>query len=544
MAEESIGNLIPTKIPTLGTDADIQTALRMYHYGTESYALNSTANTNPASLPTQGIAKYIYDLRADVDSLEAASGIPEGTINAKGDLLVGVVNDEVGILSRGTNGFVLTVDTSATNYLAWKEVEVRADNSVPLSNKTLVSPKVTGSIFDSTNNELITLSSTSSAVNEITVTNAATGTAPSIASTGDNTDIDLLLVAKGTGVVKADGIEVVTISGSQTLTNKTISSITTNSQTLNFPAITGTDTLASLNLAQTIFNKTFDDSTTLFIDSGDSSAKVALLVNDTTASTINVTLPATAGTLALNNQTFFLGTTSVAINRSSGSLTLNGVSIDGNAATATSATSATTATNIAGGAANRIAYNTGSGTTGFIVAPGSANYLYWNGSSFTWATPSTGTSGVTSVGGTLPISSSGGTTPVISIRAASTTQTGAVQLSDSVSSTSTSLAATANAVKTAYDAASAVDSRFSSASTLSGTTGWISQGGGQAKLIALTWGRTLSAEPIVTTNPVTTATDTVYTSVEPGSYTVSGVVVRLWRPSVVDTRVMAIGVVS
>jgi hypothetical protein len=51
-----------------------------------------------------------------------------------------------------------------------------------------------------------------------------------------------------------------------------------------------------------------------------------------------------------------------------------------------SATSATTATNLAGGAANRIAYQTGSGTTGFATAPSASNQvLNWNGSAFTWS---------------------------------------------------------------------------------------------------------------------------------------------------------------
>ncbi len=59
-----------------------------------------------------------------------------------------------------------------------------------------------------------------------------------------------------------------------------------------------------------------------------------------------ITLPTTTGTVALNNQSFYIGTTQVAINRASGSLTLNGVSIDGNAATATSAGKST---NLTGG---------------------------------------------------------------------------------------------------------------------------------------------------------------------------------------------------
>jgi hypothetical protein len=53
---------------------------------------------------------------------------------------------------------------------------------------------------------------------------------------------------------------------------------------------------------------------------------------------------------------------------------------------ATTATTATTATNVAGGAANQIPYQTGSGATSFIPAPTVASTaLQWNGSSFTWS---------------------------------------------------------------------------------------------------------------------------------------------------------------
>jgi hypothetical protein len=65
-----------------------------------------------------------------------------------------------------------------------------------------------------------------------------------------------------------------------------------------------------------------------------------------------------------------------------------GIDITGAAASATSATSATTATNLAGGAANRIAVQTGSGATDFVTAPtSSGTYLSWNGTALTWASP-------------------------------------------------------------------------------------------------------------------------------------------------------------
>jgi hypothetical protein len=51
-----------------------------------------------------------------------------------------------------------------------------------------------------------------------------------------------------------------------------------------------------------------------------------------------------------------------------------------------SATSATTATNLAGGAANQIAFQSGAGATTFATAPSASNQvLNWNGSAFTWS---------------------------------------------------------------------------------------------------------------------------------------------------------------
>lgn len=69
-----------------------------------------------------------------------------------------------------------------------------------------------------------------------------------------------------------------------------------------------------------------------------------------------------------------------------------------------------TANNLAGGAANRISYQTGAGATSFIVAPTIANtYLEWSGSAFQWSSNPLGT--VTSVdvsGGTTGLTFSGG----------------------------------------------------------------------------------------------------------------------------------------
>ena len=60
-------------------------------------------------------------------------------------------------------------------------------------------------IGDENGNEQIIFQTTSSAVNQIDITNAATGSGPSIASTGDDTNINLTLTPKGSGKVVIDG---------------------------------------------------------------------------------------------------------------------------------------------------------------------------------------------------------------------------------------------------------------------------------------------------------------------------------------------------
>ena len=72
MAAENIDNtvngtgLFNAKIPGLGDAADIQAALRLYHYGTYTY---DGANTNVANLPNPSIAKYLQNL-VDADAAE------------------------------------------------------------------------------------------------------------------------------------------------------------------------------------------------------------------------------------------------------------------------------------------------------------------------------------------------------------------------------------------------------------------------------------------------------------------------------------------
>ena len=189
MATESIGALIPTAIPGYADAADIQAALRAYHYGSYSY---DPANTSAGSLVTPSMAKTIYDIQQDIIDLEnrPSSGgevnttqpvpgdftppqipdgfiwvdqdgvlggqptgatavftnsaptsnittgtiwvdkdattvldnpyIPQGIINAKGDLIVGSGDDDATVLTAAsTNGWILSANSSTATGLEW-----------------------------------------------------------------------------------------------------------------------------------------------------------------------------------------------------------------------------------------------------------------------------------------------------------------------------------------------------------------------------------------------------------------------------------------
>ena len=78
-----------------------------------------------------------------------------------------------------------------------------------LTNKTLTSPTITDPIInkinDSNGNEEIIFTATGSAVNELTIANAATGNNPNIIASGSDTNIGINLTPKGIGEITFNG---------------------------------------------------------------------------------------------------------------------------------------------------------------------------------------------------------------------------------------------------------------------------------------------------------------------------------------------------
>jgi len=121
----------------------------------------------------------------------------------KGDQLVfATAND-------GTNPDIYTLGFGSG------DGDVTLTGTQTLTNKTLTSPAIGTKISDTNGNELLNLTATSSAVNELTLANAATGNGPILSATGE-TNVDINLNPKGTGVLKS-GTAAVKIAGKESL---------------------------------------------------------------------------------------------------------------------------------------------------------------------------------------------------------------------------------------------------------------------------------------------------------------------------------------
>lgn len=139
MAAEDIGELVPTKIPGYADSADIQAALRLYHYGSYDFDINED---DPTQLINPSIAYSINDLQTQIENVDLTAAILKTDLNAKGDILSASANDTLSVLSVGTNGQVLTANSANSNGLEWSTPEVTLSNSATLTNKTLTSPVI------------------------------------------------------------------------------------------------------------------------------------------------------------------------------------------------------------------------------------------------------------------------------------------------------------------------------------------------------------------------------------------------------------------
>jgi hypothetical protein len=131
MAVENIGNLVPTKIPALIDDANIQDALKAYHYGSYDF---DTAETDTAELLNPSIAYTINDLQDQIDTKAAlevsARDISRATTTAPTAAAFTAFSNTI------PNGYIwLDTDSSAgTGYFSATSVYTASAPSTNLAN--------------------------------------------------------------------------------------------------------------------------------------------------------------------------------------------------------------------------------------------------------------------------------------------------------------------------------------------------------------------------------------------------------------------------
>jgi hypothetical protein len=161
---ENVGSLWPTKVPSLSDTADIQEALRLYHYGANSgtgVGLYTLSNTDPANLvTTYGVATHLQYLKDRLDATDAdlLLTLNQGDFTAKGQLLSASAASTLYVLDVGSNAEVLTVDLTTSSGLKWVSPEVTAISANTFTNKTI--------------------SGTDNTFSNISLTSAVTGTLP------------------------------------------------------------------------------------------------------------------------------------------------------------------------------------------------------------------------------------------------------------------------------------------------------------------------------------------------------------------------------
>lgn len=107
-------------------------------------------------------------------------------------------------VTRGEDGFSAKTHAEMVD-VAFIISRSHINNIVDLLGGVEAGVKIKTAIYDVNGNEVIKTPATTSAVNEITITNSATGNAVVVSATGGDTNIDLKLLPKGTGTLSVTG---------------------------------------------------------------------------------------------------------------------------------------------------------------------------------------------------------------------------------------------------------------------------------------------------------------------------------------------------
>ena len=225
-------SLIPPKAQFFDESGDPLVGGKVFFYqagtstkqDTYSNLTNTSTNTNPVILDSRGEAtislnstlryKVILTRSTDTDpptnpiwTVDNIPGSATDIYDSNGNLILAFTAATSAVnyvnITNAATGDAPSIAAAGTNTNIDLIIKAKGTGSVNLGQATTTGVVLVADqpISDSSENEYLKFSKTASAVNEITVTNAATGSGPSLSATGGDTNISVTLKGKGTGSV-------------------------------------------------------------------------------------------------------------------------------------------------------------------------------------------------------------------------------------------------------------------------------------------------------------------------------------------------------